>query len=531
MLQVKENSSKILFILCAILVSIIVTSLRFYQLDLLQAEVYGDINIVHEYMSDVLSGKWPFYFALSSGPLYHYLIAPVLLIFGKNYFAIKIASVVISLIVLFFVFLISRNIFNSWFAITATLLAGCSSWLLIFSRLGNSQMVAPLLAVTAFFLFVKYTETRKEIYIFLSGIVCGLGFFGYPQTFAITPAIFTAIICSIFSRLRLPIKSIVTFSAAVTIMAFPFIIILKSDIINFTSGYIGGKAKTDIPIYLALARNIEKGVLGLFSLSDGNFRSNPAGEPLLTIYSGFLFLVGLIYLYFSKYRAWFLPLFAQVVILQLPSWLVLANSGEVPSASRTLAAAPFIFIFIAAGVWFATQFCEELNFRYRIKFMHFIIPIVIILLVSYQESSRYFGKYIAGLPYKNTPIARYIVDYIKSQPVNAKVHIINCCWESGMPEPKGIEFELPHPENFFHIEHTDELNCDNLQSYDEGSIFIWNYHENIPLPQLEACKDQLMGETKYSEKGLPLFNVARITKVGQYKSSASFPLPTVIPAL
>ncbi len=75
----------------------VVLGLRFYRLDTLQAEIFGDINIVWEYLDWILTGLWPTHFVMSAGPIYPYLITPLIALTGPSYFGIKLASVVVSL--------------------------------------------------------------------------------------------------------------------------------------------------------------------------------------------------------------------------------------------------------------------------------------------------------------------------------------------------------------------------------------------------------------------------------------------------
>src|SRR5215216_1576291 len=65
------------FLVLALATVAIVLFMRLFQLDQLQNEIYGDIAIVYEYIADIQAGKWPTYFSLSAGPLYHYLIIPI----------------------------------------------------------------------------------------------------------------------------------------------------------------------------------------------------------------------------------------------------------------------------------------------------------------------------------------------------------------------------------------------------------------------------------------------------------------------
>ena len=55
-----------------------------YQLNVLPEEWYGDISNVHEYVNQILSGERPFYFFQSPGPLYHYLITPIVFFYRNH---------------------------------------------------------------------------------------------------------------------------------------------------------------------------------------------------------------------------------------------------------------------------------------------------------------------------------------------------------------------------------------------------------------------------------------------------------------
>ncbi|MBI4990540.1 hypothetical protein HZB96_00420, partial [Candidatus Gottesmanbacteria bacterium] len=73
---------------------LIYLAVSFYRIDSLPGEWFGDISNVHEYVTQILEGKWPFYFFQSPGPLDHYLIAPIILALGQSFLSYKIASII-----------------------------------------------------------------------------------------------------------------------------------------------------------------------------------------------------------------------------------------------------------------------------------------------------------------------------------------------------------------------------------------------------------------------------------------------------
>ena len=96
------------FFVLALATGALVLVLRLFQLDELQADMYGDIVIQYNYLAEIRHGAWPVRYVLSEGPLYHYLIMPIGALTGMNYFGLKLASVIVSLGVLAATYGLSR---------------------------------------------------------------------------------------------------------------------------------------------------------------------------------------------------------------------------------------------------------------------------------------------------------------------------------------------------------------------------------------------------------------------------------------
>src|SRR5262249_16407667 len=137
---------------------------------------------------------WPTHFTLSSGPLYHYLIMPVIALTGPTYFGIKLASVLVSLGVLVATYALARRLIDERFGLLATLIAGVSSWLLLFSRLGNSQILVPLLATCALWLVLRIVEGGRADVV-ACAMVSALGLYIYPQSFILPLVIGLTLVC------------------------------------------------------------------------------------------------------------------------------------------------------------------------------------------------------------------------------------------------------------------------------------------------------------------------------------------------
>ena len=281
------------FFLLFVLMVGIVLFLRLFKLDTLGSEIYGDIIIVRNYLQGVLAGKWPVRFDLSAGPLYHYLIAPIIAVVGLDYAGLKLASVLVSLGVLAATYAFSRRLVNDYFALLTTFIAGVSSWLLIFSRLGNSQILLPLLTAAALWLVIRVVQRNRQSDLIACAIVSALGLYVYPQSFVLPGAIFLTLLFLRWTGFPITGKRLGLFALIVLVCAIPFVFIVGIDPANFSEGYIGSKMKTEGDFLPLLGQSVVRALLAFNVRGDESFRSNPSGLAQLDRISGILFLVGI----------------------------------------------------------------------------------------------------------------------------------------------------------------------------------------------------------------------------------------------
>jgi 4-amino-4-deoxy-L-arabinose transferase-like glycosyltransferase len=495
------------FLVLALATAATVLFLRLFQLDQLQAEIYGDIAIVYEYIADIRAGNWPTYFSLSSGPLYHYLIMPIIALTGPSYFGMKLASVVVSLGVLAATWVLARRLIDDRFALLAVFIAGVSSWLLIFSRLGNSQILVPLLTTCALWLALRFAQHGRSADIVACAAVAALGLYAYPQSFVLAPVIGLTLVCLRWTGLQVRWADLWRFALATILCALPFALIVAHDPVNFFSGYIGGKLESSGNLAGTLFGNVTRALLAMHVRGDAGFRSNPAQLPHLDWISGALFLGGVVFWLQPERRRWSPALLAPLVLLQAPSMLVLKEAGDIPSASRTLGVAPIVYILVASGLWWLLR-------SIRAPLPRWLRPVVggallgAILLLNAQ---RYFQTYIGGLPYQNTPMGRIMATYLDSLPPDTQIYMVGCCWEYSMPEPKSIQYTMARPDHL-HLVEQDSLSCALLQSMPQPAVLIWSFHTALPAPQLESCRAWLPAQMYSSVQGRPVFHAAPLLR-------------------
>ena len=491
------------FILLFVLMVGIVLFLRLYKLDTLGSEIYGDIIIVRNYLQGVLAGRWPVRFDLSAGPLYHYLIAPVIAVVGLDYAGLKLASVLVSLGVLAATYAFSRRLVNDYFALLTTFIAGVSSWLLIFSRLGNSQILLPLLTAAALWLVIRVVQRNRQSDLIACAIVSALGLYVYPQSFVLPGAIFLTLLFLRWTGFPVTGKKLGLFALIVLVCAIPFVFIVGIDPANFSEGYIGSKMKTEGDFLPLLGQSVVRALLAFNVRGDESFRSNPSGLAQLDRISGILFLVGIVFWLTNKERRRWVPVWlVPLLVLQVPSILALNQPREVPSASRTLGVAPIVYMLVASGLWWLILVMRRRGWRW--SYVSIVTAVVLggMLLLNAQ---RYFKLYIGGLPYQDTPIGRLIADYADALPPDTQVYMVGCCWEHSIPD-RFVDKEVARPQNWHYIDARD-LSCVQLQFLQPPAVLIWSFHDELPAPQLQECAHWLPAQS-FTYQDRPTFRAA-----------------------
>ncbi len=471
-------------------------AVRLLQLDSIPGEFYGDIAIVREYVDEIWRGAWPTYFDLSAGPLYHYAIAPILAVTGTDYQGIKLASVLVGLLTLMPLYGLGRQLHSIELGLLSAFVGAVGSWLLIFSRLGNSQIIIPLLAVSAILLVVRVAKYGRLSDVIGSAAVSALGLYAYPQTFILAPVMLATLTCLWLTGTAVRPRHLLVFVLSVIPLAIPFGLIIAPNFDGFLGGYIGGKLETTANPFATLAINFYHAMTAFNIRGDEVFRSNPASLPHLDAISGVFWLLGAVF--WVGRRRWRLSpaIFVPFVLLQVPSMLVLSAPDEVPSASRTIAVAPLAYVLVASGLWWvaATMYRGIARWPRVASSSTAALAILVLAALATLNIDRYWGDYVAGLPDDNTPFGRTIAEYIDALPDDMTVVVVGCCWGAwGQPEPKGIKYSLRRSHDVRFIA-TDKVTCAALREVPSPAVVVWRPRETLPAPQLSDCASLLAGE-------------------------------------
>jgi hypothetical protein len=481
--------------------------MRFFRIDSIQSEMYGDIEIVQTYVRNVINGNWPWYFNLSSGPLYHYLIAPVLILMGTGYDQIKVASILVSLMILALTYLVARRLGGRELAMIALLVAGTGSWLLLFSRLGNSQIFVPLVTAGSLLAMLYYLQTNRVGWLYVSAIVAAMGLYSYPQSFVVAPVMWLTLVALWRTGVVKHRNDLWIYATTIVVGALPFVWMYIDNPALAAGSYVTEKIEDVDNIVGRLFDVIVRGVLAYFTMGDIVFRNNPSGVPHIDVISSVFLVVGMVvWLRNPQLRPWAPLMFVPFLLLHVPSLLVLRYPEQVPSASRSIGAAPYAYLFIAYGLYSTYQWLAQ-----RKQVVAGVMLVVLMGVSVQQNIDRYFVRYVAGLPYGDVPIGREIVRYAEMLSPKTLVYVVGCCWRDGTPEPFFSQIQMKQPERLRRFDPADTLSCSELATIPRPAVLIWSVDDPLPNAQVESCAEEFRPVLHTNHDGMPLFYSSALT--------------------
>jgi 4-amino-4-deoxy-L-arabinose transferase-like glycosyltransferase len=485
-------------------VAIAVTAVRLFRIDSVQTDLYGDIALVLEYVRWILEWRWPFSLQVTTGPLHHYLAVPVILVSGLHYTGLKVASVVVSLGALLAVYALARRLLDDRFALLAVLIAGVSSWLLVFSRLGNVMITAALLAPAALWLALRFVQERRRADLIACAVVSTLGLYTYAAVFVLPAVMLVTLIACRVTGHPITRRDFWMFTGVSMAAALPFLLSVTDDLDLLAGPFFAGKLRGGDNLTSVLIGNAVNAALAFHVRGDAIFRSNPGGLAHLDPLSGVLFLIGIVFWLRPNGRRLAPVLLVPFVLLQLPSMLVLRHPEQVPSAARTLAAAPVAYILVASGVWWIYDY---LAMTVRRRALAVAVSVAGVAVIGGLNLHRYFHTYVEGLPYHDTSIGREIAAYSDGLSDDEFVYIVGERWVADMPEVPFVRLAARHPERILRLDPA-HVDCDALDTLKTPAVLIWSFKQVHPAAHMESCAARLPAILHASGKGLPVFHAA-----------------------
>jgi len=216
-----------------ILIILLAFVLRFYKLGTIPALNADEAAIGYNAYSLLLTGKdehgnsWPIHFQSFNDykpGLYFYMVLPFVKLIGLNEWAVRIPGATLGVLTVLIIYLLTKELFkNEKISIFSALLLAISPWHIHFSRGGWEVNLATFLITLGVWLFLKYVNSSKEKYLYLSVLSFIASLYSYHAARVIVPllGISLAIIYrDIFLR-RNNLKPIILNSLFVILLLIP----------------------------------------------------------------------------------------------------------------------------------------------------------------------------------------------------------------------------------------------------------------------------------------------------------------------
>ncbi len=479
------------YIIYFLLISIIYFTVTLYKINEIPGEWFGDISIVGDYVSKILSFQWPHYFETSGGPAYPYIISPLIKLLGQSYLSYKVASIIIGYFGIIAIFLLAKEISSSLkIGFVSMTITSVSFWYIVWARIGNYNIIVPSLSSLTVYFSLKYIKLKSWKYLIFGILFSSIGLFTYPATFILP--LFFIIICFygflIEKQLKHNWKKIMIIPLLFLPSIIMFVFLVRTNIDTFTNGFIGEK--------LFKIRNLSAGEIlfktlkyafldlkMLYFKGDNTFRYNVSGSPHLDLISGLFFLLGVLFWLKKEHIKNFSFILISLFLLSLPSIYPTHPEAEVPNIARTFIIFPFVIILVSSGFYYCYSLLKSYFKKITVQFF-----LLLFFSISYLNLNKYFVIYPTGLPDKNVPFGKIIAKYIDSLPNDTKVHLTSCCWGHwGQPEPKGIFYVLNNKVGRKNIVSDKFItSCPSAHS-NKSTLFIFNPTDQVMINKFKNC--------------------------------------------
>lgn len=357
--------------------------------------------------------------------LYLYYVILIFKLFGVNYFAVKMVSVIPAAAIILATYFLGCKFMSKEFAIMAAFFVAVSHWHISISRIGWSNVMMSLLQVCSYSFFLYGLGKKIRGFAFLSGILMGLCCYTYAASrLALAILIIFIIVFYFFNKDNR--GSIMTCGAW---FALGSLIILAPLINYYTKNpHLLTHRLNQVSIIdfsapaqtLMLVMENAKKYLLMFHFSGEQWRRfNPGGNPMLDPVFGILFLAGILYVCLRWRKAY---------TSLLPLWIIGGLLGGIFSQSAPTGFRTFLIIpavALTGGLAFE-QLCILTNrgFPHLSRAKIFIVlsmPMLIFMAIfnyrNYFNCDDFWKVWELNYLTEPTQIGRYIQKLAPENPV------------------------------------------------------------------------------------------------------------------
>jgi len=214
------------------LILLLAAALRFWELGEVPPGLHHDEVANWLIARDILSGNHAIYFTAAYGhePLYQYVQAACVILFGDHWLGVRWSSAALGLLGIAATYILTRRLFGVPVALLTIAWLAVSFWPLFYARVGLRAITLPFTAALAAYFLFRATERRfqdsKGLNWFLTGLFLGLSLYTYMAA-RILPFILAAFLIYSFlisSSTRIPWSRLLVFLLVAALVSTPLLI-------------------------------------------------------------------------------------------------------------------------------------------------------------------------------------------------------------------------------------------------------------------------------------------------------------------
>jgi 4-amino-4-deoxy-L-arabinose transferase-like glycosyltransferase len=425
-------------------------SLRFYQLGQLPPGLYRDEAYNGLDALGVLEGNYALYFPRNHGrePLYIYLTAVAISLFGRSAFALRLGAAVIGSLTTLVTYKLAKEWFGWRVGILSAWLWAITLWPVHLSRIGFRPILLPFFLGLTFWLgTLAYKRQDGRLWL-LTGLIYGLSFYTYLAV-RFTPVllILLAVYCWITQRhkgaeerLQFPISNLLLFVFGTAVVLLPLVILTwqNPDLILGRTGQVAiwDEAVNNGRFWSTLWQHTVQAFGLFFWQGDTILRHNPAGRPIFDFLITLPFLIGVIWCV-RHWRRWTaMTLLLWTAVMLGPTLL----STDTPHFLRAVGILPAAVIFPALGLDWIWRKLERREWRVVSGEWRVILPpllMVVLVLASLLLTILDYEQYghDPDTAYLFEAAASDLAADINSQTAETVIFIDNRLWSGWLAMP------------------------------------------------------------------------------------------------
>lgn len=330
---------------------------RFYQLDKLPPGLHPDEAANGQDIFRMIDHHDFRIFYNTNGPreaLFFYFQAIFVLLLGNTILALRLAPAIFGTLAVIAAYFLATDWFGRRVGFISAFFFAINPWATTVTRDGFRATMVPVVIVVVAYLAGRAFKTGRTKYFVLSGIVFGLGFYTYP---AYSLMVLAALACGVY--LFFARRHWLSRNKRALMLGFVSLVITLLPYLTYTAlhprdtsaraagtSFLNKNLNGGRPL-ATLIDGVTKTALMFNFRGDENYRHNLGGEPMLDIFVGLMFVLGLLVALYNIERPKYFALLAIFGTMLLPAAL---TAEGLPHGLRAIGVLATVFILAGIGL-------------------------------------------------------------------------------------------------------------------------------------------------------------------------------------